>query len=109
MLCNHHLQTRTFGLTRLFWWIHHQDALAVGTDTTVLTSEWAMVEVLRDPTIMKKVRLELHCDGLNRVVQESDIPELKYMQAIVKEVLHLHLIAPLLVPHQNTNSTKAFG
>jgi cytochrome P450 len=43
------------------------------------------------------------------VMQEAGILELKYIQAIVKETLRLHPVVPLLVPHQNITSAKAFG
>ncbi|KAG0560615.1 hypothetical protein KC19_10G193500 [Ceratodon purpureus] len=86
------------------------DILAAGTDTTMLTCEWAMAEILRNPTVLEQATSELdQVIGHNRLVQESDIPELKYMQAIVKEVLRLHPVAPMLIPHQNTHLTKAFG
>ncbi|KAG0615761.1 hypothetical protein M758_5G064800 [Ceratodon purpureus] len=81
-----------------------------GTDTTMVTEEWAMAEVLRCPSVMKEARSELdRVVGSNRTVQESDIPDLKYIQAIVKETMRLHSIAPLLAPHQSIYATKAFG
>ncbi|KAG0629923.1 hypothetical protein M758_1G139600 [Ceratodon purpureus] len=84
--------------------------LFAGTDTTMVTSEWAMAEVLRCPSVMKEARAELdRVVGLNRTVQESDIPDLKYIQAIVKETMRLHSIVPLLAPHQSIDATKAFG
>lgn len=36
--------------------------------------------------------------GLNNIVEESHLPKLPYMNAIVKEALHLHPAAPLLAP-----------
>ena len=90
-----------------------QDAFSAGTDTTTSTSEWAMAEVLRNPTLLKNARLDLdNVVGLNRLVrlvQESDIPQLKYIQAIVKETFRLHPTVPLLAPHESINATKAFG
>ena len=35
------------------------DVFAIGTDTTKLTNEWAMVEVPQNPTLIKNARLEL--------------------------------------------------
>lgn len=86
------------------------DVLAAGTNTSTLTSDWAMAEVLRNPDVGKNARLELDkVVGLKRVVEESDIPQLKYIQAIIKETLRLHPTVPLLIPHQNISATKAFG
>jgi cytochrome P450 len=62
--------------------IHFQDALAAGTDTTTVTTEWAMAEILRNPHVEKKARLELdEVVGLKHAVDESDIRQLKYIQA----------------------------
>ncbi|KAG0576333.1 hypothetical protein KC19_5G072200 [Ceratodon purpureus] len=86
------------------------DALMAGTDTTMVTSEWAMTEILRNPAILKEVRAELdRVVGSDRTVQESDVPKLKYMQAVVKETLRLHPPVAMLIPHLNMNPTKAFG
>ena len=64
--------------------------MSAGSDTTTVTSEWVMAEVLRNPALVKKARAELdHVVGLERIVQESDIPELQYIQAIVKETFRL--------------------
>jgi cytochrome P450 len=86
---------------------------AAGTDTsytTTLTSQSAMVEILRNPNVGKKARLEFdQVIGLKRAIEEFDIPQLKYIQAILKEMLRLHAIVPLLVPHQSMSATKAFG
>jgi cytochrome P450 len=91
-------------------WVHFQDGLAAGTETTTLTSEWAMAQILQNPNVGKKARLELdQVVGLKRAVDESDIPQLKYIQAILKETLRLHAAAPLLIPHQSMSATKAFG
>lgn len=54
----------------------------------MLAVEWAMAEVLRNSSLVKKVRAEIkRVVGINRIVEESDIPQLKYIQAIVKETL----------------------
>jgi len=75
-----------------------------------MTTKWAMVEVLYNPTILTKATSELdHVVGLNRTMQESDLPHLKYLRAIVKETLRLHLPVPLLIPHESKATTKAFG
>jgi len=59
--------------------------MQAGTNTTASTIEWALAELLRHPQFAKKAREELDdVVGLERVVDESDIPQLKYLQAIVK-------------------------
>jgi cytochrome P450 len=79
-----------------------QESMQAGTNTTASTIEWALTELSRHPQFAKKAREELDdVVGLERVVDESDIPQLKYLQAIVKETFRLHPPNPLLLPHEN--------
>lgn len=90
-------------------WID-QEAFAAGMETTVLATEWAMTEILRNPRVLEKAQAELDAVvGKARRVQDSDIPNLKYIRAIVKEALRLHPIIPLLIPHQSNAACKALG
>eukprot|EP01018_Ginkgo_biloba_P008230 Gb_40815 [translate_table: standard] len=77
------------------------DILAAGTDTSSSTLEWALSEMLINPSRMKKVQDELESVvGLNRMVEESDLPQLEYLKVVVKETLRLHPPGPLLIPHE---------
>jgi cytochrome P450 len=74
--------------------------LAAGTDTSSTSIEWAMSELLRNPPLLKKVQDELErVVGMGRMVRESDLPSLLYLQAVVKETLRLHPASPLALPH----------
>eukprot|EP01018_Ginkgo_biloba_P009681 Gb_04622 [translate_table: standard] len=78
------------------------EMLLAGTDTSSNVVEWAMSELLRNPSKMKKLQEELECVvGLNRKVQESDLSHLEYLEAVVKETMRLHPPAPLLIPHES--------
>ncbi|XP_031484776.1 cytochrome P450 76T24-like [Nymphaea colorata] len=80
------------------------------TDTSSSTIEWAMAELLLNPKKMEILRLELkQIIGEDRVVQETDIQQLPYLQAVVKETLRLHPPIPLLVPHRADATTKVGG
>ena len=47
------------------------------------------------PAMLNKLRAEIDTAvGSNRLVNESDVPNLPYLQAVVKEVLRLHPTAP---------------
>ncbi|XP_027925138.1 cytochrome P450 81E8-like [Vigna unguiculata] len=71
-----------------------------GTDTSAVTLEWAMTNLLNQPEILKKAKREIDTHiGQNRLVDEVDIPKLPYIQSIVYETLRLHPAAPMLVPH----------
>ncbi|KAJ8900112.1 hypothetical protein K2173_024228 [Erythroxylum novogranatense] len=74
------------------------DIFAAGTDTSAITVEWALAELINHPEIMKKAREEIEqVIGHSRLVEESDIPNLPFLQAITKETLRLHPTGPLIV------------
>ncbi len=52
-----------------------QDMLLGGVETSNIVIEWALVELLKNPQIMKKLQYELdHIVGHERIVDEDDIP-----------------------------------
>ncbi|XP_031247580.1 trimethyltridecatetraene synthase-like [Pistacia vera] len=76
-----------------------QDLLGGGTESSMVTLEWAISEILKKPDIFKKATEELdRVVGRNRLVQEKDISNLPFIDAIVKETMRLHPVAPMLVP-----------
>ena len=91
----------------LFYWVANllnhvsQDLFAAGTDTTSSTLEWAMAELLRNPKTLSKAKAELEKTiGEGKMVEESDVPQLPYLQAIIKETFRLHPAIPLLLPRK---------
>ena len=69
-----------------------------GMDTSSTTIEWAMSEVLRNPPVLQKLQDELErAVGMGRMVRESDLPHLLYLQAVVKETLRLHPAGPFAI------------
>uniref|UniRef100_M8BPM0 Cytochrome P450 98A1 n=1 Tax=Aegilops tauschii TaxID=37682 RepID=M8BPM0_AEGTA len=71
------------------------DMITAGTDTTVITVEWAVAELVRNPVVQQKVQEELdRVVGCDRVLSETDFPNLPYLQAVVKESLRLHPATP---------------
>ncbi|PIA38467.1 hypothetical protein AQUCO_02800289v1 [Aquilegia coerulea] len=86
-----------------------QELLQAATDTSTSTIEWAMTELLRNPEVMRKVEAELNqVVGLKKV-EEGDIRNLPYLQAVVKETLRLHPAVPLLVPRSVREDTEFMG
>ncbi|XP_027924884.1 cytochrome P450 CYP736A12-like [Vigna unguiculata] len=70
-------------------------------DTSSTTIEWAMSQLLRHPCEMKRLQQELQrVVGMNRHVEENDLEKLSYLNMVVKETLRLHLVGPLLAPHE---------
>lgn len=59
--------------------------------------EWIMSRIVLHQDIQTKVQNEIDTwVGRDRHVEDSDIPNLPYLQAIVKEVLRMHPPGPLL-------------
>ncbi|KAK4438529.1 Trimethyltridecatetraene synthase [Sesamum alatum] len=87
-----------------------QDLLAGGTESSAVTVEWAMSEILKKPKILKKATEELdRVIGQNKWVQEKDMSNLPYIEAIVKETMRLHPVAPLLMPRRTREDCKVAG
>ncbi|XVF43717.1 hypothetical protein PTKIN_Ptkin02bG0063200 [Pterospermum kingtungense] len=72
-----------------------------GTDTVAILLEWIMARMVLHQDIQAKVQQEIDdCIGAGhrsyRHVQDSDLSNLPYLQAVVKEVLRMHPPGPLL-------------
>ncbi|KAH0450879.1 hypothetical protein IEQ34_021571 [Dendrobium chrysotoxum] len=86
-----------------------RDIFTGGTDNTSLTVQWAMAELINNPTYMEKARVELDTViGNHRLVDESDIPNLPYLKAIVMETLRLHPPTPL-IPRESDKDCTIYG
>ncbi|KAK4365246.1 hypothetical protein RND71_016604 [Anisodus tanguticus] len=86
------------------------DIVIGGTDTTITTVEWVMAELLNNPEIMSKVQHELKdVVGMNNIVEESNLSELNYLDAVLKETLRLHPALPLLLPKRPSQSAIVGG
>ncbi|KAK1427465.1 hypothetical protein QVD17_16151 [Tagetes erecta] len=84
--------------------------LVAGTDTSSVTIEWAMSLLLNHPDVLEKARAQIdEYIGNERLVQETDIPNLPYIQCIINESLRLFPAAPLLVPHESSKDCTIGG
>ncbi|XLR49249.1 hypothetical protein S83_033909 [Arachis hypogaea] len=72
-----------------------------GGGTTATTIDWAMAEMIKNPTIMKKAQVEVR-ENFNKKgsVDETCLNKLKYLKSVVKETLRLHPPVPLLLPRE---------
>ncbi|KAJ3678336.1 hypothetical protein LUZ60_002139 [Juncus effusus] len=87
-----------------------QDMIAAATDTSAVTNEWAMAEVIRNPHVLTQVQIELdRVVGPDRMVQESDLAHLSYLRSIVRETFRTHPAGPFLIPHETLKPTKLMG
>ncbi|KAK0603461.1 hypothetical protein LWI29_005194 [Acer saccharum] len=84
--------------------------LLAGTDTSAVTLEWAMSNLLNHPDMMKKARAELEAQvGQQRLIEEPDLSKLQYLQCIISETLRLYPAIPLLLPHVPSSDCTVGG
>ncbi|KAI9084302.1 hypothetical protein K1719_033809 [Acacia pycnantha] len=66
-------------------------------ETSAVSVEWAMSELLRNPRVMKNLQNELATViGMKRMVEETDLSKLNYLNLVVMENLRLNPVAPLI-------------
>ncbi|RDX60627.1 Cytochrome P450 81E8, partial [Mucuna pruriens] len=81
-----------------------------GTETSAVTLEWAMSNLLNHPEILEKARVELDTKvGRERLVEEADVSKLEYLQNIISETLRLHPPLPMLLPHFSSQDCTVGG
>jgi flavonoid 3'-monooxygenase len=66
-----------------------------GTNSSIMTMEWALIELIHHPKIMKRAQEELDTVvGRTRLVLMSNLPNLPYLHAIIKKTFiytfHFH-------------------
>ncbi|KAK6132128.1 hypothetical protein DH2020_034119 [Rehmannia glutinosa] len=83
------------------------ELLVAGTDSSSITSVWLMVELIKNPHILHKVRDEIAkaFEG-DTLVNESILTDSQYFQTCIKETLRLHIPGPFLVPHRPIETCK---
>ncbi|XP_030510236.2 cytochrome P450 71D9 [Cannabis sativa] len=98
--------TLTIGNIKAVIW----DIFVAGSLSSSSTVDWAMVEMMRNPKVMKKTQDEVReVFGKKGLVDESLINEMKYLKSVVKETLRLHPPAPLLLPRESSEKCEING
>ncbi|XP_062166226.1 cytochrome P450 98A2 [Alnus glutinosa] len=86
------------------------DMITAGMDTTAISVEWAMAELIKNPRVQQKAQEELdRVIGLEHVITEADFTNLPYLQCVAKESLRLHPPTPLMLPHRANANVKIGG
>ncbi|KAG4215773.1 hypothetical protein ERO13_A01G197300v2 [Gossypium hirsutum] len=86
------------------------DMITAGMDTTAISAEWAMAELIRNPRVQQKAQEELdRVIGSESVMSETDFSNLPYLQSVAKEALRLHPPTPLMLPHRANANVKIGG
>ncbi|XP_050267317.1 cytochrome P450 CYP82D47-like [Quercus robur] len=84
--------------------------MLAGTDATTITLTWALSLLLNNFEALRKAQQELDLQvGRERQVEESDMKNLVYLQAIIKETMRLYPAASLSVPHESTEDCTLAG
>lgn len=77
------------------------EMLGAALDTSAITIDWTMSELFKNPPVMTRLQRELnHVVGTHRQVEETDLPNLPYLDMVVKESMRLHPVGPLLAPRE---------
>nr|ATG30215.1 ent-kaurene oxidase [Poa pratensis] len=82
------------------------EAIIEAADTTLVTTEWAMYELAKNPEIQDRLYQEIQQVCGNDTVTEDDLRRLPFLNAVFHETLRLHSPVPLVPPrfvHETTN------
>ena len=78
-----------------------QDIFVAGVESVTTTVNWAMAEMIKNPSVMKKAQAEVREVFKEKgKVDEICMNELQYLKSVVKETLRLHPPGTLLVPRE---------
>lgn len=84
-----------------------QSVILAGTDTSSLTTEWAMSLLLNHPHVLQTAKAELETKvGHHRLINEEDMSNLPYLRNIILETFRLFPAAPLLLPHKPSEDCR---
>ncbi|GJP32869.1 hypothetical protein CLOM_g17462 [Closterium sp. NIES-68] len=98
------------------------DMMMAGTDTTSKTVEWALAELVQRPDTLERLRAEVDAAYAKSasaaaetgaagadVMVSLPVLEMPFLQAVLKETLRHHPVAPFLIPHLTTGSVALGG
>ncbi|KAL5663105.1 hypothetical protein ACJX0J_023213, partial [Zea mays] len=87
------------------------DLFGAGTETTSVTTEWAMSLLLSHPEALKKAQAEIDAvvGNSRRLITADDVPRLGYLHCVINETLRMYPAAPLLLPHESAADCKVGG
>ncbi|MQM10201.1 hypothetical protein Taro_043094 [Colocasia esculenta] len=86
------------------------DIFIAATETSSATVEYAIAELIRNPSAMLRAQEEVRgMVGTKGKAEESDLSQLNYLKSIIKETFRLHPVAPLLIPRETLDTIDING
>ncbi|KAI3937150.1 hypothetical protein MKW92_040022 [Papaver armeniacum] len=83
-----------------------QTMMVAGTDSLMVTLVWVLSLLVNHPHILQKIHEEIDIQvGTERQVDESDIKNLLYLQATIKETLRLYPPGPIMTRESTEECT----
>ncbi|KAJ7302563.1 hypothetical protein JRQ81_000039 [Phrynocephalus forsythii] len=90
--------------------LNRPNLLLGGSETSSTVIEWAMAELLHNPEWMEKLQQEIESVvGRDRMVEESDLAKLEFVNAVIKETFRLHPPLSLMIPHTSPEPRLVAG
>ncbi|XP_060207870.1 premnaspirodiene oxygenase-like [Lycium barbarum] len=86
------------------------DMFGAGSETSATIIDWAMAELLKNPSVLNKAQEEVR-DLFNDkgCVDETYFDNLKYLKSVIKETLRLHPPLPFLLPRISRGKCEING
>ncbi|CAL8110287.1 unnamed protein product [Orchesella dallaii] len=87
-----------------------EDLFAAGAESTSNSIAFCILHMIRNPECQEKVQKELDAVvGKERLPSFEDKTKLPYTFAVISESFRLSPVAPISVPHMNTEDAKLMG
>ncbi|CAN1131846.1 Cytochrome P450 CYP82J17 [Linum perenne] len=85
-------------------------ALIIAADTTSVTLTWMLATLLNNRRTLTLLQQEMDMNvGKDRIVQDSDLKSLTYLDAVIKETFRLHTSGPISAPRVATEDITIRG
>uniref|UniRef100_A0ACD5VAY1 Uncharacterized protein n=1 Tax=Avena sativa TaxID=4498 RepID=A0ACD5VAY1_AVESA len=85
------------------------DILAGGSEAPVTTLQWAMAELMQNPSVMSRAQAEVRGVFTVEGVTEEGLGQLSYLHCVIKETLRLHTPGPMLLPRECQEPCTVLG